>query len=188
MGSTLFSYSNQGGIRKKISKNWSYCLVANLLNSWKTWTPPRPSLIYQTDSGFFYFTSNLQAFNKFEGLVRSLSHSHYREDEENRICGETPEPWALGSSSMSMSSSCDDLLLYIHKLSRQGIGYILKWEILIKAPPWNPISNICRLCIQEKHYILFHPEDSSLNQRSEFFTVCRHKEKHLLMKSWTAFF
>ena len=59
----------------------------------------------------------------------------------------------------------------------------LRWEILMKAPPWNPTSNICRLCILEKHHILFHPEDSSLNQRSEFFTVCRHKEKHLLMKS-----
>ena len=65
----------------------------------------------------------------------------------------------------------------------QGIGYTLKWEILKKAPPWNPITNICRLCILEKHHILFHPEDSSLNQRSEFFTICRHKEKHLLMKS-----
>ena len=72
---------------------------------------------------------------------------------------------------------------YIHKLSGQGIGYTLRWEILMKAPPWNPISNICRLCTLEKHHILFHPEDSSLNQRSEFFTVCRHKEKHLLMKS-----
>ena len=84
------------------------------------------------------------------------------------------------------SGTC--LSKYIHKLSGQGIGYTLRWEILMKAPPWNPISNICRLCTLEKHHILFHPEDSSLNQRSEFFTVCRHKEKHLLMKSWTAFF
>ena len=76
---------------------------------------------------------------------------------------------------------------YIHKLKRQGIGYTLQWEILKKAPPWNPITNICRLCILEKHHILFYPEDASLNQRSEFFTICRHKEKHLLMKSWTAF-
>ena len=72
---------------------------------------------------------------------------------------------------------------YIHKLIGQGVGYTLKWEILKKAPPWNPITNICRLCILEKHHILFHPEDASLNQRSEFFTICRHKEKHLLMKS-----
>ena len=77
---------------------------------------------------------------------------------------------------------------YIHKLTRQGIGYTLKWEILKKAPPWNPITNICRLCILEKHHILFHPEDSSLNQRSELFTNCKHKEKHLLMKTWTASF
>ena len=34
---------------------------------------------------------------------------------------------------------------YIHKLKGQGIGYTLKWEILKKAPPWNPITNICRL-------------------------------------------
>ena len=72
---------------------------------------------------------------------------------------------------------------YIHKLTGQGIGYTLKWEILKKAPPWNPITNICRLCVLEKHHILFHPEDSSLNQRSEFFTVCKHKEKHLLVKT-----
>ena len=84
------------------------------------------------------------------------------------------------------SGTC--LSKYIHKLTGRGTGYTLKWEILKKAPPWNPISNICRLCVLEKHHILFHPEDSSLNQRSEFFTVCRHKEKHLLVKSWTAFF
>ena len=79
------------------------------------------------------------------------------------------------------SGTC--LSKYIHKLTGRGTGYTLKWEILKKAPPWNPISNICRLCVLEKHHILFHPEDSSLNQRSEFFTVCRHKEKHLLVKS-----
>ena len=80
-----------------------------------------------------------------------------------------------------VSGTC--LSKYIHKLSGQGIGYTLRWEILKKAPPWNPTTNICRLCTLEKHHILFHPEDSSLNQRSEFFTVCRHKEKHLLKKS-----
>ena len=83
------------------------------------------------------------------------------------------------------SGTC--LSKYIHKLIGQGVDYTVKWEILKKSTPWNPITNICRLCVLEKHHILFHPEDSSLNQRSEFFTVCRHKEKHLLMKTWTAF-
>ena len=80
-----------------------------------------------------------------------------------------------------LSGTC--LSKNIHTLKGQGIGYTLQWEILKKAPPWNPITNFCRLCTLEKHHILLHPEDSTLNQRSEFFTVCRHKEKHLLMKT-----
>ena len=83
------------------------------------------------------------------------------------------------------SGTC--LSKHIHKLIGQGIDYTMKWEILKRSAPWNPITNICRLCVLEKHHILFNPEDSSLNQRSEFFTVCRHKEKHLLMKTLTAF-
>ena len=79
------------------------------------------------------------------------------------------------------SGTC--LSKHIHKLIGQGIDYTMKWEILKRSAPWNPITNICRLCVLEKHHILFNPEDSSLNQRSEFFTVCRHKEKHLLMKT-----
>ena len=41
---------------------------------------------------YYYFTSKLPAFDTFEGLVRSLSHSHYKEDRENRICGKNAEP------------------------------------------------------------------------------------------------
>ena len=42
------------------------------------------------------------------------------------------------------------------------------------------ITPVCRLCICEKAHILFHPEDATLNQRSEFFSKCWHKDKHLL--------
>ena len=72
---------------------------------------------------------------------------------------------------------------YVHKLKGMNAPYTIKWDIVKRAAPYNPITNICRLCVQEKHHILFHPEDASLNQRSEFFTICRHKEKHLLVKS-----
>ena len=44
----------------------------------------------------------------------------------------------------------------------------------------HPITKICRLCICEKAHILFQPEDITLNQRSEFFSKCWHKDKHLL--------
>ena len=49
-----------------------------------------------------------------------------------------------------------------------------------KAVPWNPITNICRLYVLQKHHILFHPEDSLLNQRSEFKAfpfICSRQSK-----------
>ena len=57
----------------------------------------------------------------------------------------------------------------------------LSWGIKAQSEPFNPVSNICRLCLMEKYMILFEPADASLNQRSEFFTVCRHKEAWLLV-------
>ena len=72
---------------------------------------------------------------------------------------------------------------HVHTLKRMNTPYTINWDIVKRAAAYNPITNICRLCVQEKHHILFHPEDSSLNQRSEFFTTCRHKEKHLLVKN-----
>ena len=57
----------------------------------------------------------------------------------------------------------------------------LSWSIKAQCVPFNPVSNICRLCLTEKYMILFEPVDASLNQRSEFFTTCRHKEAWLLV-------
>ena len=57
----------------------------------------------------------------------------------------------------------------------------LSWSIKAQKIPFNPVSNICRLCLEEKFMILFEPADASLNQRSEFFTTCRHKEAWLLV-------
>ena len=68
-----------------------------------------------------------------------------------------------------------------------GTHWMLKWEILKKATTLESHNKHLKTFL-EKHHILFHPEDSSLNQRSEFFTVCKHQEKHLLMKTWTASF
>ena len=57
----------------------------------------------------------------------------------------------------------------------------LNWGIIAQCVPFNPVTNICRLCLEEKFRILFEPANASLNQRSEFFTTCRHKEGWLLV-------
>ena len=72
------------------------------------------------------------------------------------------------------------LSAYVRSLKRDNIPHNITWGIVKRAAPYNPITKICRLCICEKAHILFHPEDSTLNQRSEFFSKCWHKDKHLL--------
>ena len=75
------------------------------------------------------------------------------------------------------------LSAYVRNLKRNNIPFNINWDIVKRAAPYNPITKICRLCISEKQHILFHPEDATLNQRSEFFSKCYHKETHLLARS-----
>ena len=72
---------------------------------------------------------------------------------------------------------------YVRKLTKDSIPFNIHWDIVKRAAPYNPITKICRLCISEKQHILFHPEDATLNQRSEFFSKCWHKGKHLLVNN-----
>lgn len=58
---------------------------------------------------------------------------------------------------------------FIWSLKDQNIPYTIKWTILGRASSYNPTSNKCRLCLLEKFFILYHPEKSELNQRSELF-------------------
>ena len=71
---------------------------------------------------------------------------------------------------------------FIHELQEKGTNYNIKWEIVEKARPFNPISGICTLCTREKYLIIFSPHGASLNKRSELFSTCRHKKRLLLVK------
>ena len=71
---------------------------------------------------------------------------------------------------------------FIHELKERGTNYSMKWEIVEKARPFNPISGICALCTREKFLIIFSPQGASLNKRSELFSTCRHKKRLLLVK------
>ena len=65
-------------------------------------------------------------------------------------------------------------------LKDQNLNYEIKWNIVDRAQAFNPTTKKCRLCIREKHHIIFQPEDASLNDRSELFSTCRHRKKQLL--------
>ena len=72
---------------------------------------------------------------------------------------------------------------HIWHLKDQGRDYTLRWRALARLPSYNPSTNSCRLCLREKFTIMFKPELSSLNQKDEFFSHCRHKLAKLLDKT-----
>ena len=71
---------------------------------------------------------------------------------------------------------------HIWKLKEKDKQHRVTWKILAKARTFNPSNQMCRLCLKEKFFIMFHPETASLNSRSEVFSSCRHRASLLLQK------
>ena len=77
-------------------------------------------------------------------------------------------------------SSSTTLSQYVWKLKNNNINYNIKWRILTRSKSFSPTNKICRLCISEKYFIIFRPNLSTLNNRNELTSTCRHKRKLLL--------
>ena len=73
---------------------------------------------------------------------------------------------------------------YIWQLKEKNINYNISWKIVRNCNGFSPSSNRCQLCLNEKYYILFHPDMATLNSRNELFSSCRHKKKKLLANTW----
>ena len=70
---------------------------------------------------------------------------------------------------------------YFWHLKEKGRSPNIKWSVAKRAPPYNPASKKCRLCLTEKTLILEHASDPHmLNSRTEMFSKCRHRWKHVL--------
>ena len=70
---------------------------------------------------------------------------------------------------------------HIWELQDQNLEHSIQWSIQGKAPPYNPITKKCYLCLKEKHFILYRKENASLNKRGEVYNTCRHRTKTLLV-------
>ena len=69
---------------------------------------------------------------------------------------------------------------YIWKLKDQNVQFNLDWEVVMRGADFNPATGVCGVCNLENFFIMFKPGGATLNQRSEFFTHCRHYTKFLL--------
>ena len=70
-------------------------------------------------------------------------------------------------------------------LKNNNIEHDISWEIVTRAPQFNPSSRVCRLCILEAYHLIFTPGGANLNKRDELFGFCKHMWKNLLMKEAT---
>jgi len=75
-----------------------------------------------------------------------------------------------------------ELSKYVWSLKKESKSPIITWRIL-KHVRGNPQSNYCKLCLNEKFYIINSLEDVNLlNSKSEFISGCRH-QNNMLLKS-----
>ena len=73
-----------------------------------------------------------------------------------------------------------ELSKYIWTLKEKKTEYQIAWKIISKSKPYSNTSKRCHLCLQEKYFIICHPEKATLNQRTGLVTSCRHSAKFSL--------
>ena len=66
---------------------------------------------------------------------------------------------------------------YIWDLKQNNMDFTVTWKILERGRGYNQTSKSCRLCLLEKHHIIFDIGGATLNRRSELFSHCRHRDK-----------
>ena len=71
---------------------------------------------------------------------------------------------------------------HVCKLKDQNILYDISWDIVARAPSYNPTTKVCRLCLTEVYHIMFTSGGANLNKRDELFGNCKHKWSKLMWK------
>ena len=115
-------------------------------------------------------TEHDQTVNSYTGLTRNSFKKRYNGHRYTFNHRDAPNSTTLST--------------HLWKLTDMNKNYDLKWNILDRAPDFNPVTRKCRLCLKEIFYIMFQPEGATLNKRSELFSTCRHRLRLLLNNTW----
>lgn len=73
-----------------------------------------------------------------------------------------------------------ELSKHIWNLKENKIVYNIKWRKVKQARSYSNVTKKCNLCLWEKFFIICKPDMSSLNNRNELVSSCRHSRKFLL--------
>ena len=69
---------------------------------------------------------------------------------------------------------------YIWSLRDKGIQYSIKWRSVSKCSAYSPSSNVCKLCLREKYFIIYKARICVFNSRNELPSECKHWKCYLL--------
>ena len=121
-------------------------------------------LIYQAT-----VTSQGDKVDRYVGLTarsfKARHKEHYRNFENRNV-----------KNSTSLSRK-------IWYLQDRNLNFEIKWKILQMSKPYQAGSRQCYLCLSEIFYIIFKPEEATLNDKSEMMGKCRHSNKFKLNKN-----
>ena len=73
-----------------------------------------------------------------------------------------------------------ELSKHIWKVKGYSIQHQISWDIALRARPYNGCTRKCNLCLTEKLIAKADPT-FLLNNRDEFISKCRHRNKFTLM-------
>ena len=73
-----------------------------------------------------------------------------------------------------------ELSKHVWNLKDQNIKFDIKWRKVKQARSYSNVTKKCNLCLWEKYFIICKPEMSTLNNRNELTSCCRHSRKFLL--------
>ena len=126
----------------------------------------------QTDCVIYRAAVTTTSTNKTEFYTGQTSRTFKRRYYEHT--GDSKDPGRRIKTTLSK---------HIWSLKDDNENYDTRWSLIDRATPFNPVSRKCRLCLKEIFYIIFEPENATLNRRSELYSTCRHRLKGLLVNS-----
>ena len=104
----------------------------------------------------------------YTGVTTSFKRRYYKHSSDFRKPG---------------NKKATKLSRHVLSLKEMGVPHNITWDIIARAPSFNPTTKICRLCIEEIYHIMWSKEGATLNKRDELFGYCKHRWKHLLTKT-----
>ena len=71
---------------------------------------------------------------------------------------------------------------YMWGLKDEGKDFTVNWSILKHAKGYESGAKLCNLCLEEKLFIMKADKKNLLNNQTEIFSTCRHRNKFLINK------